>query len=76
MTGWMGYFAPAGTPRAIIDRLVGALAEVCREPEVIKVMAELSVEPICGTPEEVAAAIAADLPVYRAAAEAAGLRRK
>jgi tripartite-type tricarboxylate transporter receptor subunit TctC len=76
MTGWMGYFAPAGTPRAIIDRLVGALAAVCREPEVVKVMAEVSVEPVCGTPDEVAAAIAADLPVYRAAVEAAGLVRR
>jgi tripartite-type tricarboxylate transporter receptor subunit TctC len=76
MTGWNGYFAPAGTPRAITDRLAGALAAVCREPDVVKLMAELSVDAVCGTPDELAAAIAADLPVYRAAVEAAGLVRK
>jgi tripartite-type tricarboxylate transporter receptor subunit TctC len=76
MTGWLGYFAPAGTPRAIIDRLAHAIARVCRDPEVVKLMAELSVDAIGSTPEELAAAIAADLPVYRAAVEAAGLMRK
>jgi tripartite-type tricarboxylate transporter receptor subunit TctC len=76
MTGWMGYFAPAGTPRPIIDRLARAVAAVCRDPEVIKLMGDLSVDAVGSTPEELAAAIAADLPVYRAAVEAAGLLKK
>jgi tripartite-type tricarboxylate transporter receptor subunit TctC len=76
MTGWLGYFAPAGTPRPIIDRLAQAIATVCRDPEVIKLMADLSVDSIGGTPEELAAAIKADLPIYRSAVEAAGLMRK
>jgi tripartite-type tricarboxylate transporter receptor subunit TctC len=76
MTGWNGYFAPAGTPRPIIDRLARAIATVCRDPDVVKLMSELSVDSIGGTPDELAAAIAADLPIYRAAVEAAGLLRK
>ena len=76
MTGWNGYFAPAGTPRPIIDRLAQAIATVCRDPEVIKLMADLSVASIGSTPDELAAAIQADLPIYRAAVEAAGLMRK
>jgi len=76
MTGWNGYFAPAGTPRAIINRLAQAVAAVCRDPEVVKLMAELSVNAVGSTPDELAAAIAADLPIYRAAVEAAGLMRK
>lgn len=76
MTGWNGYFAPAGTPRPIVDRLAQAIAAVCRDPEVIKLMSELSVDAIGSTPEELAAAIAADLPIYRAAVEAAGLMRQ
>ena len=76
MTGWNGYFAPAGTPRAIINRLAQAVAAVCRDPEVVKLMADLSVDAVGGTPDELAAAIAADLPIYRAAVEAAGLMRK
>jgi tripartite-type tricarboxylate transporter receptor subunit TctC len=76
MTGWNGYFAPAGMPRPIIDRLSRAIATVCRDPEVIRLMSELSVEAVGGTPEERAAAIAADLPIYRSAVEAAGLMRR
>ncbi|HEY3658724.1 MAG TPA: tripartite tricarboxylate transporter substrate binding protein [Steroidobacteraceae bacterium] len=76
MTGWNGYFAPAGTPRPIIDRLAQAIAEVCHDPEVVKLMGELSVDAVGSTPQELAAAIAADLPVYRAAVEAAGLMRQ
>jgi tripartite-type tricarboxylate transporter receptor subunit TctC len=76
MTGWNGYFAPAGTPRAIIERVSQAVAAVCRDPEVVKLMADLSVDAVGSTPDELAAAIAADLPIYRAAVEAAGLMRK
>ena len=76
MTGWNGYFAPAGTPRPIIDRLARAIAIVCRDPEVVKLTGELSVDAVGSTPEELAAAIQADLPIYRSAVEAAGLMRK
>jgi tripartite-type tricarboxylate transporter receptor subunit TctC len=76
MTGWNGYFAPAGTPRPIIDRLARAIAVVCRDPEVVKIMSELSVDPVGSTPEAFAAAIQADVPIYRAAVEAAGLMQK
>jgi tripartite-type tricarboxylate transporter receptor subunit TctC len=39
-------------------------------------MANLSLEAVGSTPDELAAAIQADLPVYRKAVEAAGLLRK
>jgi tripartite-type tricarboxylate transporter receptor subunit TctC len=63
MTGWNGYFAPAGTPRPIIDRLSQTLAAICRDPEVVKIMSELSIDPIGGTPEHLAAAIQRDFAV-------------
>lgn len=76
MTAWNGYFAPAGTPRPIVDRLAKALAIICRDPEVVAVMSRLGVEAVGSTPEELAAAIRRDLPIYQAAVEAAGLTRK
>jgi len=72
MTGWIGFFAPAGTPRPIIDRMSKALVAICREPEVVETMANLGIDAIGNTPEEFAAAIQADLPVVRSAVEAAG----
>jgi tripartite-type tricarboxylate transporter receptor subunit TctC len=76
MTAWNGYFAPAGTPRPIIDRVARAMATICRDPEVVKLMSDLGVDAVGSTPEELADAIRADLPTYRAAVEAAGLMRK
>jgi len=76
MTAWNGYFAPAGTPRPIIDRLAQAIATICRDPAVVKVMSDVGVDAVASTPEELAATIRADLPIYRTAVEAAGLMRK
>jgi tripartite-type tricarboxylate transporter receptor subunit TctC len=76
MTGWNGYFAPAGTPRPVIDKLSKAVQEICRDPEMVQKMANLSLQAAGSTPEELAAAIQQDLPVYREAAEAAGIVQK
>jgi tripartite-type tricarboxylate transporter receptor subunit TctC len=76
MTGWNGYFAPAGTPKPITDKLSKAMQTICRDPEVVQKMANLSLQAVGSTPEELAAAIAQDLPVYRRAAEAAGIVQK
>jgi tripartite-type tricarboxylate transporter receptor subunit TctC len=42
----------------------------------VRKMANLSLQAAGSTPEELAAAIAQDLPVYREAAEAAGIVQK
>jgi tripartite-type tricarboxylate transporter receptor subunit TctC len=76
MTGWIGYFAPAGTPPPIIDRASKALVAICREPEVIRTMANAGIDAVGDTPQAFAAAIEADLPIVRSAVEAAGLLRK
>jgi len=76
MTGWIGYFAPAGTPRPVIERLARAIIAICREPELVQVMAKVGIEAVGNAPDEFAAMIEADLPVMRSAVEAAGLLRK
>ncbi len=76
MTGWNGYFAPAGTPRPVIDKISRALQAICRDPEIVQKMANLSLQAAGSTPEQLATAIQEDLPVYRQAAEAAGLVKK
>jgi tripartite-type tricarboxylate transporter receptor subunit TctC len=73
MTAWNGYFAPTGTPRPIVERLSKALAVICAEPDIKQKMANLSLDATSSTPEALAAAIKADLPIYRKAAEAAGI---
>jgi tripartite-type tricarboxylate transporter receptor subunit TctC len=76
LTGFVGYFAPVGTPRPIVDRISKALIAICREPEIVKTMAAVSNQAEGTTPEAYAAYIQAALPIARSAVEAAGLLLK
>ena len=49
---WNAVFAPSGTPKAIVDRFSQVLAEVLKDPEVIKTLSGLGAEIIGSTPEE------------------------
>ena len=49
---WFGFFAPAGTPRPVVDRLNAALAQVVALPDAQKKMADSGGSPQSSTPEE------------------------
>jgi tripartite-type tricarboxylate transporter receptor subunit TctC len=49
---WYGIFAPAATPKAIIDRLAPALIKLTHAPEMKQRLADLGAEPVGSTPEE------------------------
>jgi tripartite-type tricarboxylate transporter receptor subunit TctC len=49
---WYVAQAPAATPRPIIDKLNAAFNEALRNPEVMRRMNELAIEPIQSTPEQ------------------------
>lgn len=49
---WQGMFAPAGTPRAVIDKLSKGIAAVVRTPEATKLLEAQGAEPAGSTPEE------------------------
>jgi tripartite-type tricarboxylate transporter receptor subunit TctC len=49
---WYVAQAPTGTPRPTIVKLNAAFNEALKNPEVVKRMAELAIEPIQSTPEE------------------------
>lgn len=42
---WHGYFAPAGTPRPILERLHGALVALLRDPEFLGSLRQQMMEP-------------------------------
>lgn len=62
LSSWQAMFAPAGTPPAIVARLQKDVAEMLNQPDNIKKLAELGLEPGGGKPEELAALIAAEIP--------------
>ena len=50
--GWMGLFAPAGTPRPIVERLWHESQKALATPDVGPVLANLGLEPIASGPQE------------------------
>jgi tripartite-type tricarboxylate transporter receptor subunit TctC len=69
--GWNAVYAPAGTPKPLIDQVSAAIAKALRTPAIREKLLDLGVEPTGTTPEELAAIIAADTahwaPIVRAA---------
>lgn len=49
---WYVAQAPAATPRPIVGKLNAAFNEALRNPDVVKRMADLAIEPIQSTPEQ------------------------
>ena len=58
--GWTGLFAPAGTPKPIVDSLSAAIVKSMQNPMVREKYITIGVEPTGTTPEAFAAIIAAD----------------
>jgi tripartite-type tricarboxylate transporter receptor subunit TctC len=71
---WVGAYAPAGTPRPIIDRLQRELKAVINLPEVKERMVTQGQTPVGNTPEEFAANVRADLPKWEALINASGAK--
>ena len=60
LTSWMGTFAPAGTPRPIIDRLNAELKKAVSDPEVANNLSSQTLDPMHMTPDEFAKLLRAD----------------
>jgi tripartite-type tricarboxylate transporter receptor subunit TctC len=74
VASWVGICAPAGTPRAIVDRLNSALATVLRQPQVRERYAALGIEPVGNSPAEFGAQMRADLARWEKVVKAANIR--
>ncbi len=63
-TGWVGCFAPAATPPAIINALNAALKKTLELPDVAARLTELTLDPWHMTPEQFTQQIRADYDKY------------
>lgn len=71
---WVGAYAPAGTPRPLIDRLQRELKAVINMPEIRAKMVAQGQTPVGNTPEEFAANVRADFPKWGALIKASGAK--
>ena len=58
---WVGLFAPAGTPRPIIDRLNKIVVDALKQPDTIEKLKQQGANPVAGSPEELAGRIKTEL---------------
>ncbi len=61
---WIAFFAPAGTPRAIVERLNTAINRAQQLPDIRERFAEQGMEPGSGTPDEFAAFLKSNFELW------------
>jgi tripartite-type tricarboxylate transporter receptor subunit TctC len=71
---WIGMAAPAGTSRAIVERMSAEVAKALKAPDVRERLVQLGNEPLGTTPEEAAARIRREFPRYATAIKAANIK--
>jgi tripartite-type tricarboxylate transporter receptor subunit TctC len=72
--GWYGLFAPAGTPRPIVDRIATEVAAIVAEPDFAqKQLKDRSLVGSTNTPDEFAKEIVADRKVAKEVVKQAGM---
>ncbi len=72
--GDVGYVAPAGTPRAVIERISAALAKAVQQPELLQRSQTMGVEPTYRNPDQLAELMRADRVTYNKAVKISGAK--
>jgi tripartite-type tricarboxylate transporter receptor subunit TctC len=73
---WNGLVAPAGTPRAIVDKVAGEIARAVKDTHFAGRLKAAGAEPLGNTPDEFAAMIKADTATWADAVGVTGLGPK
>ncbi|MBI3068641.1 MAG: tripartite tricarboxylate transporter substrate binding protein, partial [Betaproteobacteria bacterium] len=71
---WVGSFAPAGMPRAIVKKLNAEIHKVLRDPEVAATLTKMTLDPMFMTPEEFDQRLRADYDKYGRLVKLAGVQ--
>ena len=73
MLNWLGMFAPAGTPRAVVERLSSELVRIVRMPEVSGTLQASGAEPSPLGPDEFAAFVKIEVEKWAKVVAATGM---
>ena len=72
--GWFGFFAPAKTPKAIVETLNRAINRALQSPDVAEKLSKVGMDPATGTPEEFGAIVASDYAKWGPIVKASGFK--
>jgi tripartite-type tricarboxylate transporter receptor subunit TctC len=73
---WNGLFAPAGTPREIVDRLAAEFQRAVKDPQFSEVLVKQGVTPTSMTPEQFGVFLKQDTAFWAEAVKIAGVTLK
>jgi tripartite-type tricarboxylate transporter receptor subunit TctC len=73
-TNWYAYYAPAKTPRPIIERLNAEIRKALASAEVKDLLAKQGLEPAPGTPEQLAAFTKREYDIWGKVVKDAGIK--
>jgi tripartite-type tricarboxylate transporter receptor subunit TctC len=72
---WFGLFAPAGTPRPVVDKINGEVRAFFADPQVAKNFLDRQLfEPIAGTPEDLSDYLSAETQKWSKVIRDAGIK--
>ncbi len=72
--GWFGFFAPAKTPKPIVDTLNAAINKALTSPDVAQKLSGLGMDPATGTPDQFAKIVADDHAKWGPIVKASGFK--
>jgi hypothetical protein len=72
---WQGMVFPAGTPQEIIDRWHRGIAKVLATPDMQKLLAGMSFEPVINSPQEFSALIKSEIEKWRKVIELTNIKK-
>jgi tripartite-type tricarboxylate transporter receptor subunit TctC len=72
--GWFGFFAPAKTPKPVVDLLNRAINRALQSPDVAEKLAKVGMDPVSSTPEVFAAMVASDYAKWGPIVKASGFK--
>lgn len=73
-TSWIGFLAPDGTPRNIIDRYNTELVKILNTPEMREKLREMEFEVVASSPEQFSAWIRTEIPRWGKVIKATGAK--
>jgi tripartite-type tricarboxylate transporter receptor subunit TctC len=74
LSAWDGIWAPAGTPRAIVDKLNAAFNKALADAAVKERLFKIGADPVPGTPDDLGKFVAAELPKWAEVVKKSGAK--
>jgi tripartite-type tricarboxylate transporter receptor subunit TctC len=74
LSNWFGVFAPANTPRVIVDRLNKEINAIAKQSDVVERLERAGAEPASGTPEQFSKVVKDELDGWKAVIKRANIK--